>query len=54
MIAQCPDKHSKKWRRCPSIEREMIAGFGLTVGKLVLSGQIDEVVITISTDIRHL
>jgi hypothetical protein len=35
------------------IEPEMIAGFGLTMGKLVLSGRIDEVVDTIKTNIRH-
>ncbi|MGC1647008.1 MAG: pyruvate dehydrogenase [Candidatus Sulfotelmatobacter sp.] len=36
------------------IEPEMIVGFGLTMGKLVLSGRIDEVVDTIATNIRHI
>jgi len=33
---------------------EMVLGFGLTMGKLVLSGHIDEVVETIETNIRHI
>jgi len=36
------------------IEPEMVVGFGLTMGKLVLSGHIDEVVNTIETNIRHI
>jgi pyruvate dehydrogenase (quinone) len=36
------------------IEPEMIVGFGLTMGKLVLSGHIDEVVDTIEANIRHI
>jgi hypothetical protein len=32
----------------------MVVGFGLTMGKLVLSGHIDEVVDTIETNIRHI
>jgi len=32
---------------------EMVVGFGLTIGKLVLSDHIDEVVGTIETNIRH-
>jgi len=36
------------------IEPEMVVGFGLTLGKLVLSGRIDEVVDTIKTNIRHI
>jgi pyruvate dehydrogenase (quinone) len=36
------------------IEPEMVAGFGLTMGKLVLSGRIDEVVDMIKTNIRHI
>ena len=35
------------------IEPQQLAGFGLTMGKLVLSGRIDEVVDTIETNIRH-
>jgi|GEM_PF-1495582 hypothetical protein len=35
-------------------EPEMVVGFGLTLGKLVLSGRIDEVVDTIKTNIRHI
>ena len=35
------------------IEPKMVVGFGLTLGKLVLSGRIDEVVDTIETNIRH-
>ncbi|MGD0883627.1 MAG: hypothetical protein ABSA46_01910 [Thermodesulfovibrionales bacterium] len=36
------------------IAPEMVMGFGLTMGKLVLSGHIDEVVDTIETNIRHI
>jgi len=36
------------------IAPEMVVGFGLTMGKLVLSGHIDEVVDTIETNIRHI
>jgi len=36
------------------IEPEMVVGFGLTMGKLVLAGHIDEVVDTIETNIRHI
>ncbi len=36
------------------IEPEMVVGFGLTMGRLVLSGRIDEVVDTIETNIRHI
>jgi hypothetical protein len=36
------------------IERETIVAFGLTVGKLILSGRIDEVVSTIGANIRHI
>jgi pyruvate dehydrogenase (quinone) len=36
------------------IEPEMVVAFGLTLGKLVLSGRIDEVVDTIKTNIRHI
>ena len=32
---------------------EMVAGFALTFGKLILSGHIDEVVSTIEGNIRH-
>jgi pyruvate dehydrogenase (quinone) len=35
------------------IEPEQVVGFGLTMGKLVLAGHIDEVVDTIETNIRH-
>jgi len=35
------------------IEPEQVVGFGLTLGKLVLAGHIDEVVDTIETNIRH-
>ena len=35
------------------IAPEMVVGFGLTMGKLVLSGHIDEVLDTIETNIRH-
>ncbi len=34
------------------IEPEMVVGFGLTMGKLVLSGRIDEVVDTLTTNVR--
>jgi hypothetical protein len=41
------------WR--PShITAEQVVGFGLTMGKLVLSGHIDEVVDTIEANIRHI
>ena len=33
---------------------EMVVGFGITMGKLVLSGHIDEVVDTIETNIQHI
>jgi pyruvate dehydrogenase (quinone) len=33
---------------------DQVVGFGLTMGKLVLSGHIDEVVDTIETNIRHI
>jgi pyruvate dehydrogenase (quinone) len=36
------------------IAPEMVLGFGLAMGKLVLSGHIDEVVDTIETNIRHI
>lgn len=36
------------------IAPEMVVGFGLTMGKLVLSGHIDEVLDTIETNIRHM
>jgi pyruvate dehydrogenase (quinone) len=36
------------------IEPGMVLGFGLTMGKLVLSGHIDEVVDTIEANIRHI
>jgi pyruvate dehydrogenase (quinone) len=36
------------------IAPEMVVGMGLTMGKLVLSGRIDEVVDTIETNIRHI
>ena len=36
------------------ITPEQVVGFGLTMGKLVLSGHIDEVVDTIETNIRHI
>lgn len=36
------------------IEPHMVTGFGLTMGKLVLSGRVDEVVDTIETNIRHI
>jgi pyruvate dehydrogenase (quinone) len=36
------------------IDPEMVVGFGLTMGKLVLSGRIDEVVDTIETNIRQI
>jgi hypothetical protein len=32
----------------------MVVGFALTMGKLVLSGRIDEVVDTIEANIRHI
>jgi len=35
------------------IEAEQVVGFGLTMGKLVLAGHIDEVVDTIEANIRH-
>ncbi len=35
------------------IEPEQVVGFGLTMGKLVLAGHIDEVVDTIEANIRH-
>jgi pyruvate dehydrogenase (quinone) len=35
------------------VEPAMVVGFGLTMGKLVLSGHIDEVVDTIEGNIRH-
>lgn len=35
------------------IEPTMVAGFGLIMGKLVISGRIDEVVDTMETYIRH-
>src|SRR6202521_985445 len=35
------------------ITAEQVVGFGLTMGKLVLAGHIDEVVDTIETNIRH-
>jgi hypothetical protein len=35
-------------------EREMIVGFGLTVGKPILFGRIDDVVSTIGTNVRHI
>ena len=38
----------------PRIAPEMVVGFGLTMGKLVLSGRIDEVVDTIKNNIRHI
>jgi pyruvate dehydrogenase (quinone) len=36
------------------IAPEMVVGFGLAMGKLVLSGHIDEVVDTIETNVRHI
>jgi pyruvate dehydrogenase (quinone) len=36
------------------ITAEQVVGYGLTMGKLVLSGHIDEVVNTIETNIRHI
>jgi len=36
------------------ISADQVVGFGLTMGKLVLSGRIDEVVDTIETNIRHI
>ena len=36
------------------ITAEQVVGFGLTMGKLVLSGHIDEVVDTIEANIRHI
>ena len=36
------------------ITPEQVEGFGLTMGKLVLSGRIDEVVDTIETNIRDI
>jgi pyruvate dehydrogenase (quinone) len=36
------------------IEPGMVVGFGLTMGKLVLSGHIDEVVDTIEANLRHI
>ena len=36
------------------IAPEMVVGFGLAMGKLVLSGHIDEVVDTIESNIRHI
>jgi pyruvate dehydrogenase (quinone) len=36
------------------IAPEMVVGFGLAMGKLVLSGHIDEVVDTIETNLRHI
>ena len=36
------------------IEPHMVTGFGLTMGKLVLSGRVNEVVDTIETNIRHI
>jgi pyruvate dehydrogenase (quinone) len=36
----------------PHIEPEMVVGFGLTMGKLVLSGRIDEVLDTVTTNLR--
>src|ERR1700688_276891 len=36
------------------ITAEQVVGFGLTMGKLVLSGHIDEVVDAIETNIRHI
>jgi hypothetical protein len=55
VIAECP---GQAWQEVASlpfhIEREMTGGFGLTVGKLVLSGRIDEVVSAIRTNIRHI
>ena len=35
------------------IAPEMIVEFGLTMGKLLLSGHVDEVVDTIEANIRH-
>jgi hypothetical protein len=55
LIAQWP---RLAWQEVASLRfhvaREMIVGFGLTVGKLVVSGRIDEVVSTIKTNIRHM
>jgi len=36
------------------IEFEMVLGLGLTMGKLILSGRVDEVADTISANIRHI
>ena len=36
------------------ITAEQVVGFGLTMGKLILAGHIDEVVDTIETNIRHI
>ena len=37
----------------PHITAEQVEGFALTMGKLVLSGHIDEVVDTIEANLRH-
>jgi pyruvate dehydrogenase (quinone) len=37
----------------PHITAEQAEGFALTMGKLVLSGHIDEVVDTIEANLRH-
>jgi pyruvate dehydrogenase (quinone) len=37
----------------PHVTAEQVEGFGLTMGKLVLSGHIDEVVDTIEANLRH-
>ncbi|MGA9902909.1 MAG: thiamine pyrophosphate-dependent enzyme [Terriglobales bacterium] len=36
------------------ISADQVVGFGLTMGKLILSGRIDEVVDTIEANIRHI
>ena len=38
----------------PHVTSDQVIGFGITMGKLVLSGHIDEVVDTIETNIRHI
>jgi hypothetical protein len=55
VIAKAPGEAS---RGVPSsllhTEREMISWCGLTLGKLVLFGRIDEAVSEIRTDTRHI
>jgi pyruvate dehydrogenase (quinone) len=38
----------------PHVDADQLMGFGISMGKLVLSGHIDEVVDTIETNVRHI